>query len=79
MAFSLPKVLLVGHSLFARLEQALHSPAHPYCVPGFGLRQCTVRFFSVPGWNIGDSSDMLVHLQDRVRPAFSAMRAMTLS
>ena len=70
MAFSLPNVLLLGHSFFRRLQQALYSSQHPYCISNFGLQQCNVTFFTVSGWTVGDKAKQIEPLQERVRSLF---------
>lgn len=59
MAFLRPKVLLVGHSFFTRLDRAMASPLHNYCVHNFGLDQCQVQFYAKGGLKIVDNIDLL--------------------
>ena len=70
MAFSLHNVLLLGHSFFRRLQQALYSSQYPYRVPNFGLQQCNVTFFTVSGQTVGDKARQIEPLQERVRSVF---------
>ena len=52
MAFSIPNILIIGHSFVRRLEDDVNSLRKPQLQSNFGLEQCSTTFVHKGGWKI---------------------------